>query len=132
MTSRAWTTIVFSAAFLLTTLLQYPAANAAWIGTGAATGTITSMGTNDLQDLYFTTVTLSTTIPNCTGSPTSAVIPYRQPNGTQLTSYQTMLNIALSAKLSGTQVNIWADTTTYTVFGNQVQVCTIHQLEIRP
>jgi hypothetical protein len=105
---------------------------AVWIGTGPVTGTITRLQSNDLHDLFFLTVTLSAPIPNCSGSPTAAIIPYKQPNGVVNVQYQTLMNLATSAKLSGTPVNIWADTVTYTVFGNASPVCTIHQLELQP
>jgi hypothetical protein len=111
-------------------LLVTVSAQATWIGTSPATGTIQSIQTNDLQDFYYTSVHLSVTIPNCGANVRDAVLPNKQASGVQVPSYQSMYNMVLSAKLAGSTIDIWADNINYTIFGQPVTMCTIHQMTI--
>jgi hypothetical protein len=128
---RSRKTFVIAAAAAVFASVGAGRAAAAWLGTTPATGKVVFVGVNDLHDLFYTAVTLSVAIPNCSGSPTAAYIPNKQPNGTPLVSHDNIVRTATSALLSGRRVDVWADTVTYTVFGSPQNVCMIHQITLR-
>lgn len=104
---------------------------AAWIGTQPANGRITSVTTQFFHNLYFTSITLSTTIPNCGANVTSAFIPKRYSNGTTINEqHDNAVSVAMAALLSGKNVHVWADMQTYTVLGKTTPVCILDQLTI--
>ncbi len=123
--------MMLATVLVLTVLGFVPKTSAIWIGTPAATGTVRFVTVWDLHDLFYTSITLSVPISNCAGSPITAFVANKQPNGLLNPTHDSMVRAATAAQLSGRKIDVWADVVTYTVFGSATNVCIIHQISLR-
>jgi hypothetical protein len=105
-------------------------AEAAWIGTPAGAGTIQSITSWNMHNYFYTNVRISSSFPNCGTTVRDAVIAKRTPSGGVNETHDVMLNLAMSAYLSGKRVSIWTENLTYTIFGSPTTVCVIQQIMV--